>query len=129
MIEIKITLEHTPENLELLLAAAKAAQPAKEETKKEEEPKKPAKKPAKKEEEPKTKTAAKKEEAPKAKEAAKEEAPKTKNDIRYLALALTKDGKEDKIAEVFAEFGASRLSEIKEEDFQAVYEKLVVFDE
>lgn len=127
MIEIKITLEHTPENLELLLAAAKAAQPAKAETKKEEEPKKPAKKPAKKEE-PKTKTAAKKEEEPKAKEPAKEET-KTKNDIRYLALALTKDGKEDKIAEVFAEFGASRLSEIKEEDFQAVYEKLVVFDE
>lgn len=126
MIEIKITLEHTPENLELLLAAAKAAQPAKEETKKEEEPK--TKKPAKKEEEPKTKTAAKKEEEPKTKAPAKKET-KTKNDIRYLALALTKDGKEDKIAEVFAEFGASRLSEIKEEDFPAVYEKLVVFDE
>lgn len=120
MIEIKITLEHTPENLELLLAAAKAAQPAKEETKKE-EVKKETKKPAKKQE-------AKKEEEPKAKKPAKEET-KTKNDIRYLALALTKDGKEDKIAEVFAEFGASRLSEIKEEDFQAVYEKLVVFDE
>lgn len=124
MIEIKITLEHTPENLELLLAAAKAAQPAKEETKKEEEPK--TKKPAKKQEAKKEET--KKEEEPKTKTPAKKEA-KTKNDIRYLALALTKDGKEDKIAEVFAEFGASRLSEIKEEDFQAVYEKLVVFDE
>lgn len=114
MIEIKITLEHTQENLELLLAAAKAAQPEKKTEKKAVQPEKKSEK----------KTEPVKEELP-----VKEQKKISKTDIRKVALALTKAGKEDKIAEIFGEFGATKLSELKEEDFAAIYEKLEAINE
>ena len=101
---ITLTLEATPENLDKIkqiLGGESALAP---------EPK----------EEPKKKKAAKKEKAePEA------EAPTvTKTQLRDKGLELTKAGKSDEMKAVFEEFGASKLSQVKEEDYPAVMEKL-----
>lgn len=78
--------------------------------------------------EPKTETAAE----PKGASAAAttgskpEGEPKTvsKTDVRAVATALSKAGKRDKLSAIFAEFGGKKLSDIKEEDYPALMEKL-----
>lgn len=99
---ITLTLEATPENLDKIkqiLGGEPLPEPK-------EEPK-PAKKKAAK------------------KEKAEAEAPTvTKTQLRDKGLELTKAGKSDEMKAVFEEFGASKLSQVKEEDYPAVMEKL-----
>ena len=67
-------------------------------------------------------------------EEAKQEAPKTeapvpqekitKTDVRAVALKLSKAGKSKELKAIFSEFGAEKLSEIKEEDYPALMAKL-----
>ena len=96
---ITLTLEATPENLDKIKQILGDEAPAPKE-----EPKKAAKK---------------KEKKPEA------ETPEvTKTDLRNKGLELTKAGKSDEMKAVFEEFGAAKLSEVKEEDYAAVMEKL-----
>lgn len=98
---ITLTLEATPENLNKIkqILGGETSAP---------EPKKAAKKkPAEKKPEPKATTPA-----------------VTKTDLRNKGLELTKAGKSDEMKAVFEEFGAAKLSEVKEEDYAAVMEKL-----
>lgn len=98
---ITLTLEATPENLDKIKQILGGEAPAPKE-----EPKKAAKKKEKKPE-PKATT------------------PEvTKTDLRNKGLELTKAGKSDEMKAVFEEFGAAKLSEVKEEDYAAVMEKL-----
>lgn len=48
----------------------------------------------------------------------------TKADVRSRALTLSTNGRTDELKAVFREFGAEKLTEIKEEDYPAVIEKL-----
>lgn len=48
----------------------------------------------------------------------------SKTDVRAVATALSKAGKRDKLSAIFAEFGGKKLSDIKEEDYPALMEKL-----
>lgn len=99
MSTITLTLEATPENLDKIKQILGEETPAPKD-----EPKKAAKK---------------KEKKPEA------EAPEiTKTDLRNKGLELTKAGKSDEMKAVFEEFGAAKLSEVKEEDYAAVMEKL-----
>ena len=121
---ITLTLEATPENIRKIAALYE-----------EEKPEKPKRKAAKAEEaEAKAKAPAPAEkEAPAekpAKEAKPDPAPEkaekkiTKADIRKLGLALTKADKTEELSEALSSFGAKKLSEVKEEDYAALYEKL-----
>lgn len=95
---ITLTLEATPENLDKIKQILGEEAPA---------PKEEPKKAAKKKEKPKATT------------------PEvTKTDLRNKGLELTKAGKSDEMKAVFEEFGAAKLSEVKEEDYAAVMEKL-----
>lgn len=51
--------------------------------------------------------------------------PISKTDLRAVALKLSKAGKADELAKIFADFGAQNLSSIKEADYPAVMERLV----
>ncbi|HBG7258640.1 hypothetical protein [Clostridioides difficile] len=48
----------------------------------------------------------------------------TKEEVRTKAAQVSKAGKKDKLKELFGEFGASKLSEVKEEDYSAFMNKL-----
>lgn len=48
----------------------------------------------------------------------------TKEEVRSKAAQVSKAGKKDKLKELFGEFGASKLSEVKEEDYTTFMEKL-----
>lgn len=73
-------------------------------------------------------------------EEAKQEAPKpetpvpapqekiTKTDVRAVALKLSKAGKSKELKAIFSEFGAEKLSDIKEEDYPALMAKLGAVD-
>lgn len=49
----------------------------------------------------------------------------TKTDVRALALKLSKAGKQDVLKELFAKYGADKLSGVAEEDYPALMEDLV----
>lgn len=49
----------------------------------------------------------------------------SKTDVRAIATALSKAGKREELAAIFAEFGGKKLSDIKEEDYPALMERLV----
>lgn len=51
--------------------------------------------------------------------------PISKTDLRAVALKLSKAGKAEELAKIFADFGAANLSSIKEADYPAVMERLV----
>lgn len=57
-----------------------------------------------------------------------EEAPKTvaidKTALRALGVELTKAGKQEELAAALEKFGAKKLSEVKEEDYEALYKEL-----
>ena len=61
-------------------------------------------------------------------EPVKEEPKISKTDLRAVALKLSKAGKADELAKIFADFGAQNLSSIKEADYPAVMERLVSVD-
>lgn len=48
----------------------------------------------------------------------------SKTDVRAVATALSKAGKREALSAIFAEFGGKKLSDIKEEDYPALMEKL-----
>jgi len=122
MQQITLTLDLTPENLQLL-ASLLANQPT-EPAKKQNAPKSAA--PVSAPVEPKTKPA---EESalddsgsPPPQESTKSV---RKTDVRALALALSKAGKPDTLREIFAKFDADKLSDIAEADYPALMEALV----
>ena len=100
---ITLTIEATPENLRKLLWAMEG--PIELNT---QEPEKPAAK----------------EEPPKGVEDStvpEPAAPKIdKTALRELGLKLTKEGKQDALKAALKEFGASKLSQVKEEDYEAL---------
>ena len=49
----------------------------------------------------------------------------SKTDVRAVATALSKAGKREALSAIFAEFGGKKLSDIKEEDYPALMERLV----
>ena len=51
--------------------------------------------------------------------------PVSKTDVRAVATALSKAGKRAELSAIFAEFGGKKLSDIKEEDYPALMERLV----
>lgn len=126
--QITLTMDLTAENLDKLKAFVADNAEVKVETK-------PAtKKTAAKKAEPKVENPEPiKVEEPKAEEP-KEEAPAaetetiTKTDVRAKALALSKAGKSDLLAEIFGKFGASKLSEVKESDYPELMRELVSAD-
>ncbi|ENY98723.1 hypothetical protein HMPREF1092_03281 [Clostridium thermobutyricum] len=62
----------------------------------------------------------KKEEEKVVKEDVKEEKKIDFTEIREVATTLVKAGKQPELAEITAKYGASKLSELKEEDYEAV---------
>lgn len=52
------------------------------------------------------------------------EKPVTKAEVRAKAIEITKAGKQAELKAILNDFGASKLSEIKEADFSEVYKKL-----
>lgn len=48
----------------------------------------------------------------------------TKGKLRAISVKITKAGKSDELKEVFKKYGAAKLSELKEEDYAAVYADL-----
>lgn len=126
--QITLNLELTPENLDKLkifcedtqaLAVAPAAPvpaPKKTATKKTAKAEAPSESP-----EPETP-------AESAAEAPKLEAPETpaptKTDVRAVALKLSKAGKSAVLKEIFAKFGAEKLSDIKEDQYTELMKEL-----
>lgn len=68
----------------------------------------------------KTKEVSKKEEEKAVKEDVKEEKKIDFTEIREVATTLVQAGKRPELAEITAKYGASKLSELKEEDYEAV---------
>ncbi|MCC0658556.1 hypothetical protein IC175_18570 [Clostridioides sp. ES-S-0123-01] len=65
-----------------------------------------------------------KEEVTKGSEDTTDEVKYTKEEVRTKAAQVSKAGKKDKLKELFGEFGASKLSEVKEEDYPVFMDKL-----
>lgn len=74
----------------------------------------------KKETNTKTKKVSKKEEEKTVKEDVKEEKKIDFTEIREVAAALVKAGKQPELAEIVAKYGARKLPDLKEEDYEAV---------
>lgn len=125
MAQITLTLDLTPETLEILklLASASSTDSGADAPKNEkpvpddataenEKDKKPAKKSASKD-----KKAAPKEEPAEADEAKDEDKAPSLTDVRAVALKLSKAGKQTQLKEIFAKYGAAKLSDIAEEHY------------
>lgn len=118
MNQITVTVDLTPENLEILKQLCPVEEPA-----------------AKEVETSKTttrKTAKKTKEAP-AEDKPTDEAPApveepaksyTALDVKAVCLKFSKAGKQDILRAAFAKFGGKKLSDIKEEDYPALMEEL-----
>lgn len=109
---ITITVEMTPENLEVLkqLCPQPVEKPAEKKTRKK-------------------KTEAPVEAAPAPVEEAPAEAPEpvktyTAIDVKAVCLKLSKAGKQDLLRAAFAKFGGKKLSDIKPEDYPALMDEL-----
>lgn len=120
--QITLQLELTPENLDKLktfcedtqAAAVPEKAPAKKTTTKKAD--KPAESPAPVEPKATTEPAA---------PAAEEAVPvPTKTDVRAVALKLSKAGKSAVLKEIFAKFGAEKLSDIKEDQYPELMKEL-----
>ena len=48
----------------------------------------------------------------------------TKTELRALGVELTKAGKQVELAAALGKFGAKKLSEVKESDYEALYKEL-----
>jgi hypothetical protein len=113
---ITITVDMTPENLEILkqLCPQPVDQPAEQPVKKTRKKKTEAPVEAPKEEAPAEKPAPPKEEAKKY----------TAIDVKAVCLKLSKAGKQDLLRATFAKFGGKKLSDIKPEDYPALMDEL-----
>lgn len=114
MNQITITVDMTPENLEILKQLcpmeAPAAKPAKKTTKKAEEQLTPVGT------EPYGEFTT---------QDVKEDKPTVSlTDVRAVALKLSKAGKQDVLKAAFAKFGGKKLSDIKPDDYPALMEAL-----
>lgn len=118
MQQITVTVDMTPENLEILKQLCPAGETKKPEAKK--TPKKTTEKPASVE--------ATDTDAPETVEAdAPSEKTETKvelTDVRAVALKLSKAGKQDVLKAAFAKFGGKKLSDIKPDDYAALMAEL-----
>lgn len=118
MQQITVTVDMTPENLEILKQLCPTG-----ETKKPE-----AKKPTKKATEKPASVEATDVDAPETVEAdAPAEKTETKvelTDVRAVALKLSKAGKQDVLKAAFAKFGGKKLSDIKPDDYAALMAEL-----
>lgn len=118
MQQITVTVDMTPENLEILKQLCPAGETKKPEAKK--TPKKTTEKPASVE--------ATDTDAPETVEAdAPAEKAETKvelTDVRAVALKLSKAGKQDVLKAAFAKFGGKKLSDIKPDDYAALMAEL-----
>ena len=118
MQQITVTVDMTPENLEILKQLCPAGETKKPEAKK--TPKKTTEKPAPVE--------ATDTDAPETVEAdAPSEKTETKvelTDVRAVALKLSKAGKQDVLKAAFAKFGGKKLSDIKPDDYAALMAEL-----
>lgn len=117
MQQITVTVDMTPENLEILKQLCMPG-----ETKKPE-----AKKPAKKTtDKPDSAEAA--QDTPKTVDTdastEKAEAKVELTDVRAVALKLSKAGKQDALKAAFAKFGGKKLSDIKPDDYSALMAEL-----
>lgn len=121
MQQITITVDMTPENLEILKQLCPAGETKKPEAKK--TPKKTTEKPASVEAAADTGT-----DAPETVETgAPAEKTETKielTDVRAVALKLSKAGKQDVLKAAFAKFGGKKLSDIKPDDYAALMAEL-----
>lgn len=120
--QITITIEATPENLDRLKALCDDYKPVTIETKKTKK---------------KAETVSKKDSATietsninasaDATEPTKEKTEEkiTKTDVRAVALKISKAGKSDTLREIFSKFGATNLKGIAEEDYEALMRELV----
>lgn len=120
MQQITVTVDMTPENLEILKQLCPAGETKKPEAKK--TPKKTTEKPASVEA---TDTGA---DAPETVEtgapAEKTETKVELTDVRAVALKLSKAGKQDVLKAAFAKFGGKKLSDIKPDDYAALMAEL-----
>ncbi len=118
MQQITVTVDMTPENLEILKQLCPAGETKKPEAKK--TPKKTTEKPASVE--------ATDTDAPETVEAdVPSEKTETKvelTDVRAVALKLSKAGKQDVLKAAFAKFGGKKLSDIKPDDYAALMAEL-----
>lgn len=121
--QITLNLELTPENLDKLrifCEEVKAAPAEKKTTKKTAK----TTEPAKTETTPAETTPASKPEAESEAPAEENVAAPTKTDVRAVALKLSKAGKSDVLKEIFAKFGAEKLSDVKEEQYADLMKEL-----
>ncbi len=121
--QITLNLELTPENLDKLrifCEEVKAAPAEKKTTKKTAK----TTEPAKTETTPAETTPASKPEAESEAPAEENVAAPTKTDVRAVALKLSKAGKFDVLKEIFAKFGAEKLSDVKEEQYADLMKEL-----
>ena len=120
MAQITLTLDLTPETLEILklltpasngktdVSSSEPDQPAPVETESDKD-KKPVKKTAAKDKKPATKDTPAETE---------DEAPAVSlTDVRAVALKLSKAGKQAQLKEIFAKYGAAKLSDISAEHY------------
>lgn len=121
MQQITVTVDMTPENLEILKQLCPAG-----ETKKPE-----AKKTAKKTTDKPTSVEATADTGADAPETVETGAPAEKTetkveltDVRAVALKLSKAGKQDVLKAAFAKFGGKKLSDIKPDDYAALMAEL-----
>lgn len=116
MQQITITVDMTPENLEILKQLCPAGETKKPEAKK--TPKKTTEKPTSVE-------ATTDVDAPETVEAdAPAETKVELTDVRAVALKLSKAGKQDVLKAAFAKFGGKKLSDIKPDDYAALMAEL-----
>lgn len=117
MQQITVTVDMTPENLEILKQLCMPGETKKPEAKK------PAKKTTDKPDSVEVTT-----DAPKTVEvSALTEKTETKvelTDVRAVALKLSKAGKQDTLKAAFAKFGGKKLSDIKPDDYAALMTEL-----
>lgn len=117
MAQITLTLDLTPETLEILKlltgASTEKTDTAAEGTGETGKDKAPAKKTAKKDKKP----TAKETPAEPVPDETEEAAEITLTDVRAVALKLSKAGKQKQLKEIFAKYGADKLSEIDAKDY------------
>lgn len=111
--QITITIEATPENIEKLKLFCSEEKTQKIAVKKT--------KIAEVKETPKENTAP----VAEIKDAKKESEKLTKSDVRTVALKLSKAGKSDALKKIFAKFGTEKLSGISEDKYPELMRELV----
>lgn len=117
--QITLTLDLTTENLDKLKVFCQETGAAPAQTEKKAPAKQTAKTEAKQEPEQKAEPEKKAEE-----KKTDEKKALTLTDVRAVALKLSKAGKSETLKEIFAKFGATKLSEVPEDKYAELMEEL-----